>query len=131
LIFFIFLSFLFYFLMKKQVFSTKKWYFAAGLLGLSLGISCSIKWTGFGAFALIFFLLWAKERLFSKTKKEAIFTSLLVFALPFLVYTAVFAIHFNLLPSACRDNCGNVVEGSSKGFNEEKPLEGNFIGKFF
>ena len=74
----------------------------AVLSGISLGISYSVKWTGFAAAALIFFAaareLYARSEggRFKKLKKTAKKLGI-IFVSSFFVYTAAFALHFSLL----------------------------------
>lgn len=110
LIFFIFLSLYLFLLAKKTKAFSQKWYLLNFLLGLSLGAAISIKWTGFGILAIIWFWDIAEGNFFSRGKKEILTKAIFTFFLPLCLYFLFFVIHFHLLPFPCLSNCGQVLD---------------------
>lgn len=109
LVFFIFLSLYLYLLSKRFLPFSFKWYLFNILCALSLGTAISIKWTGFGALAIVWFLIIFEDHLFSKSKREILTKLSFIFLAPLLVYFLVFALHFSLLPLPCKADCGTVL----------------------
>ena len=110
LVFLIFLSLYLFILSRKFSPLSFKWYLCNIFLSLALGGAISIKWTGFGALAIVWFFIIFEDRLFSKPKKEILARLGLIFIAPFLIYFLIFAIHFYLLPLSCKADCGTVLE---------------------
>ncbi|MBU3925719.1 phospholipid carrier-dependent glycosyltransferase [Patescibacteria group bacterium] len=118
LLFFGFLA-IYLFLLSENKNSKQKWFLII-LSGLSLGTCYSIKWTGF---SMIFAIgLLALYQLFKNKKWKEFFIKLItVYILSFILYTAVFAIHFSLLKDP---GPGNAY--MSQNFKEE-----TFAKKFY
>lgn len=96
------LGILFYLVGREQD-ATKNKIISLCLSGLFLGASFSVKWTGlvFWFLVLILSLPNLASHLLPKgqnKKRAASMFILFILAIPFAVYTAVFAIHFSLLP---------------------------------
>ncbi|MDO8495704.1 MAG: phospholipid carrier-dependent glycosyltransferase [bacterium] len=105
LLLFGFLSIFFYLRFKKTAEENAPHFYNLWLAGAFGALSGSIKWTGFGFLALVLvmelFRLWPNFNLFKFWKNHhrhrlAFVLSLIV--APFLIYLAIFAIHFHLLP---------------------------------
>ena len=150
LVFFSLLSVLFYLLFRKQKKYKRKWYFFLLLLGVSLGATISVKWSGIISLVVILFLevlrldneqveKKQKTKNFLKQKKKEIgFIFIAIFVIPFIVYVFSFFLHFSLL-SFQRD-FNNVADPLS--YNDEettadtpyvfhlKEPPGNFVNKF-
>jgi dolichyl-phosphate-mannose-protein mannosyltransferase len=111
LVFFSLLTVLFYLLFKKQKQYTKKWYLFLFLLGISIGVTISVKWSGIIILIAILFLevlRLGNEQIeekrnfipFLKSKKKELGLLLLsIFILPFLFYIFSFFLHFSLVSS--------------------------------
>ena len=110
LLFFIFLSLLFYILTKKTPVFSPKWYFLIGFLGISLGFAISIKLVGLGILATLWLWEVLEEKFFLKTKKEILIKLFFLLLLPIFLYFFFFFIHLQLLPLPCQENCGEVLE---------------------
>jgi dolichyl-phosphate-mannose-protein mannosyltransferase len=112
LVFFIFLSVYVFFVSKRFIFPSRGWYLANILCGLCLAAAFSIKWTGLGAFGIVWFFIIFQDHLFSQSKREILAKICLIFIFPFLIYFLIFACHFYFLPLNCASNCGQVLEES-------------------
>lgn len=110
LIFFIFLSLYFFFVAKRFIFPSHKWYIFNILCGICLGAAFSIKLTGLTILGLVWFVVIFQDHLFLKQRKEILAKICLIFIFPFLIYFLIFALHFYLLPLNCESNCGEVFE---------------------
>lgn len=152
LVFFYLLSIFLYLKLINQKKYTKKWYIFLILLGLSLGVVISIKWTGFIVLATIIFLEIIKLinrqiisgggllNFFQKNKKYFSIIFLGIFFLPLLIYTFSFFVHFSLLnlsrnPKNFSDpllyiNKEKEIKDSPYVFYYKEP-DGNFFEKFF
>ncbi len=136
LVFFIFLSLYLFFLIKRFPPLSLKWCFFVFLTGLSLGAVISIKWTGIGILAIIWFLAFSKiplKEVFSKVNLIKISSFLF---LPLSLYFLIFAVHFSLLPFPCTSGCGAMLDkflgDTSSPLNVyfNQPPEGNLFEKF-
>ncbi|KPJ73644.1 hypothetical protein AMJ48_00235 [Parcubacteria bacterium DG_74_1] len=136
LVFFIFLSLYLFLLCKKFPIFSAKWCLFNLLTGLSLGTAISIKWTGIGVLALIWFLAFSEIILKESFKKVNLIKIFSLLVLPLAIYFLIFFIHFSLLPLACTSNCGAVLnhrlENTSSSFSLSfnNPPEGNLFKKF-
>jgi len=103
LVFFILLSFYFYFKFKNQKVFSRGWYIYLVLCGISLGCCISIKWTSGGIFLAILLLegiyFDRKKNQKNFLKKEVIFEFCAFILIPLVIYILVFAMHFYLLPN--------------------------------
>lgn len=137
LLFFIILSLYLYLLSKKQYPFSFWWYFLNITNSLSLGMTISIKWTGFGALAIIWFLTIFQDKIFS-LKKENLIKIFLIFFFPLFIYFLIFSLHFYLLPYSCNKNCGAVIDNyltnsppNSQSDSYNFPPKGSLFKKFF
>jgi len=133
LVFFIFLSLYLFILAKRFSLFSWKWCLFNVFLAISLGAVISIKWTGFGALAIVWFLTIFEDRLFSKQKKEILTKFFLIFLVPFLIYFLIFVIHFSLIFSPCAPDCGFLLNDYLKQEGLKKLMdipEGNLFSKF-
>jgi dolichyl-phosphate-mannose--protein O-mannosyl transferase len=110
LLFFIFLSLIFFILQKEKKPFSFSWYFYNLILGFLLGFTISIKFTGFGALAIIFIWEVLEEKLFQKPKKEIFFKIFFFFFLPLFIYFFISYIHLELLTNVCFSNCGWIFD---------------------
>lgn len=143
LVFFIFLSLYLFVLSKRFLSFSRKWYLSNIFLALALGAVISIKWTGFGALAIIWFLVIFEDRLFSKPRKEILIKLSLIFLAPLLIYFLIFSVHFYLLPLSCTQDCGSVLDrylqpekyflkdpSAAIAYGNSPPPGNNFFSKF-
>lgn len=95
-----FSAFLFYLKFLEDVKRNPLRYRYLWLAGMVGALAGSIKWTGFSFLGLIIFLeLWRHRFWLRNVKKFLIYISSLALV-PLLIYFAVFAIHFQLLPKS-------------------------------
>jgi dolichyl-phosphate-mannose-protein mannosyltransferase len=140
LLFFIFLSFYLFFLAKRFLPLSRGWLFLLVLTGISLGATFSIKWTGLGALAVIWFLAFRTLDLKDALKKENLIKIFCLIFLPFLVYFLGFIVHFYLVYLPCEKNCGAVLDKTLEDYRLEgshqiieiftNPPSGNVFSKF-
>lgn len=133
LLFFIFLSLYFFILTKKIEKFSKKWYFLNFLTALFLGLTISVKLTGFGVLLIIWIFEIIKEKK-PLSKKEKLLKIFFFLFLPLLIYFFVFLLHLSLASHPCFENCGAVLDEYSEGKNGaifNIPPKGNLISKFF
>lgn len=133
LLFFIFLSLYLFLLARRFLPLSKKWFLFNFFCGLSLAAAISIKWTGLGVLGIVWVLSILQDRVFSRPKREILARVFFLFILPLLVYFLIFALHFHLLPLACSENCGYVLDRhllTPKDSFYNTPPSGNLIDKF-
>lgn len=110
LIFFIFLSLYLFLLSRKFPAFSKKWHLFHVLCGLSLAAAVSIKWTGLGILALVWFLLFFQDKIMKRPKKEIFAKFFFLLFIPLFLYLCIFFAHFSILNSTCQENCGWVFD---------------------
>lgn len=130
LIFFVFLSFYFLIIERRNPPFSKKWFLFNFLFGITAGLAISTKWTGFGIFLLWILSFFLEREKVLINKRYFLFKFILNIGVPILLYFLFFFVHFSLLPKSCSSKCGAVLEEPQKNLSlfNSSPT-GNFFEK--
>jgi dolichyl-phosphate-mannose--protein O-mannosyl transferase len=148
-VFFSFLSALFYVYFLKQKTFSKKWFIFLFFMGISLGFAISSKWSAFVILATIIFLEILRffkskkqnEKLLyflKRKKKEVLILLVFILILPSLIYLFSFYLHFSLIktPRNISDFSDPLLYSKKEDLTRTPSphfyqlLSGNFLRKF-